>query len=666
MIRLSVVRRTIALAAASLTLTLFVQAVSIDSHLDLGNSVDDQYDKKGDDFVSNSVTNTENGGVTGTVSISASTAVTATKYEFTAKGETSVSNGYGSAKALAGCKTYDHHPAERYRDWPAVSSDVRVLDSIPFIETEYKKFVFTHPVNFTASYSVAGSGKIPSFKATIVRGKQNPSANFSWERGNGTKSTDKFKLIDEYPYTAGGDSLVFSTAGESYAESCHGTVGPGTYYVAAAAVWAAYGGLEEKPCKGEMSFRVNFTPDKPLGGQVELISGTVNVIRDGVTQPLGKGDTVYVGDVVKSDSKSFVKLQLADGTLINLSPESSVKVEFMQKKSPGVLNLLYGRLKAELKEYIKNQPGVQIINRNGGSGVRMALGGARFELSYSELNGIGTSKLAVTEGVVELIDYRRGTVTKVPAGQSGSVVGPVEKDIPPLAPEIAVYDSKANDLAAGLSEGNWGKVPTDGDGVEKSFRIRNIWTTDLSGIKVRIIGKHAEDFALTAPTADLLPGGAATNFSVTFKPSASGPRSATLRITSNDADESTFDIDLVGNAKPEIAVTLPSGDNLTDGVSEGSFGSVNVGESSNIRTCIVKNVGVAQLSNLSARLRGQEPKDFRILNTLPNVLRHGETALLKVKFKPTAKGTRTAKLKILSNDANENPFDIGLKGKGVE
>ena len=194
----------------------------------------------------------------------------------------------------------------------------------------------------------------------------------------------------------------------------------------------------------------------------------------------------------------------------------------MAKKSEGLISVLKGKIRAKVQKDFDNldenaKSKFFIKTRYVAIGVR----GTEFEVSYSELDGIATSKVDVIEGVVELIDHRRGTVTKVPAGQSGSVVGPVMKDVPSLAPEIAVYDSKANDLAAGLSEVNWGKVPTDGDGVKKSFRIRNIWTADLSGIKVRIIGKHAGDFALTAPAADLLPGGAATNFSVTFKPSAS-------------------------------------------------------------------------------------------------------------------------------------------------
>jgi hypothetical protein len=43
----------------------------------------------------------------------------------------------------------------------------------------------------------------------------------------------------------------------------------------------------------------------------------------------------------------------------------------------------------------------------------------------------------------------------------------------------------------------------------------------------------------------------------------------------------------------------------------------------------------------------------------------GANNTFKVTFKPTASGTRSATLKILSNDANENSFDIQLDGTGA-
>lgn len=48
-------------------------------------------------------------------------------------------------------------------------------------------------------------------------------------------------------------------------------------------------------------------------------------------------------------------------------------------------------------------------------------------------------------------------------------------------------------------------------------------------------------------------------FAVTFSPSALGPRTATLHLASNDEDENPFDIQVVGDGRPEIVVEYPSG-----------------------------------------------------------------------------------------------------------
>ena len=70
----------------------------------------------------------------------------------------------------------------------------------------------------------------------------------------------------------------------------------------------------------------------------------------------------------------------------------------------------------------------------------------------------------------------------------------------------------------------------------------------LSGTpKVAVSGTHAADFTVTTqPTSPVAATTGSTTFQVTFDPSASGLRSATLSIANDDADENPFDFSIAG------------------------------------------------------------------------------------------------------------------------
>jgi len=74
------------------------------------------------------------------------------------------------------------------------------------------------------------------------------------------------------------------------------------------------------------------------------------------------------------------------------------------------------------------------------------------------------------------------------------------------------------------------------------------------------------------------------------------------------------------------------------------------------------------LKNLKVVIDGRNAKDFRVTSALTSkLLNPGISQKFQVSFKPTAgKGTRKAKLHILSNDPNESSFDIDLEAKAAK
>ena len=235
------------------------------------------------------------------------------------------------------------------------------------------------------------------------------------------------------------------------------------------------------------------------------------------------------------------------------------------------------------------------------------------------------------------------------------------------APEIAVLKADGTDLADGGSSVNFGPLNLGAAGVPQTFTIRNQGNAVLSGISASINGAHAADFTLGGGVSTTVAAGGGTSLTVTFKPSATGTRSATLHILSNDANEASFDIALAGDgvAVPEIVVEQPENTALVDGSAAVSFGPLNLGATGVSRTFVIRNTGTAALSGLAATVDGSHAADFTVSGFSATSIAASASATLTVTFKPGAAGTRSASLHVASNDADENPFDIALTGSGV-
>ncbi|OJJ19495.1 hypothetical protein BKI52_22060 [marine bacterium AO1-C] len=100
---------------------------------------------------------------------------------------------------------------------------------------------------------------------------------------------------------------------------------------------------------------------------------------------------------------------------------------------------------------------------------------------------------------------------------------------------------------------NFGDIANGSNSADSIFTIENLGTLDLTltgtaGSLVQLSGTHTSDFVVSQ-TNVISPIGAGNSvtFSVKFSPSAVGDRNAVLSISSNDADEGTYTINLKGN-----------------------------------------------------------------------------------------------------------------------
>lgn len=115
-------------------------------------------------------------------------------------------------------------------------------------------------------------------------------------------------------------------------------------------------------------------------------------------------------------------------------------------------------------------------------------------------------------------------------------------------PDISIQQPAGSELADGkpASKRSFGTVKIALAGKAKAFTIKNKGAANLTGIRVKTSGTAKNDFIVTQPAKTTLATGESIKFTVTFKPTAKGTRSAAIHVASNDPDENPFDIKLSG------------------------------------------------------------------------------------------------------------------------
>ncbi len=164
------------------------------------------------------------------------------------------------------------------------------------------------------------------------------------------------------------------------------------------------------------------------------------------------------------------------------------------------------------------------------------------------------------EGFTERADFIQGT--------GGSAVGIAVQDALVDNGGATLVEGSFNDTvdwaAAGLvinpavtidapviavtpATGDFGDVIADSGSVTNSFTVRNVGNQNLAVAGATIVGPDAADFGIVAGggAVTIAPGGSEA-VDVDFAPLTAGPKSATLRITSDDPDDPVVDVPLSG------------------------------------------------------------------------------------------------------------------------
>ncbi len=198
-----------------------------------------------------------------------------------------------------------------------------------------------------------------------------------------------------------------------------------------------------------------------------------------------------------------------------------------------------------------------------------------------------------------------------------------------------------------------------GRSAERRVEISNAGTAPLALRRLAVDGDAAGDYRIEGDGCpkSLAPGKSCA-FSVRFAPSEIGSRTAVL-VVESDAAGSPLRAPLRGTALPPPAPELRVSTTVL------RFGSVTVGERSQILSLTLANPGTARLELREVTVTGPAAGDFRVVPGscgVPGSLVPGSECTVGVRFTPTAGGDRRAKL-VVRHNAQGGTAGVDLVGR---
>lgn len=193
-----------------------------------------------------------------------------------------------------------------------------------------------------------------------------------------------------------------------------------------------------------------------------------------------------------------------------------------------------------------------------------------------------------------------------------------------------------------------------------SFVVRNSGGVDLSVTALQFTGVDSAFFSCLSGNSgfSLAPGETAA-VAVEFSPTEVRSYSAALLLLSNDPDENPFAVALTGTGVPVPQPDLAIEPRWCD------FGEVIVGTVST-SDFVVRNLGEVDLQVTALQLGGADSAFFSVLiDSIGFGLLPGGQTTFSVRFIPTEVRPYSAVLRLLSNDPDENPFQVILTGNGI-
>jgi hypothetical protein len=219
--------------------------------------------------------------------------------------------------------------------------------------------------------------------------------------------------------------------------------------------------------------------------------------------------------------------------------------------------------------------------------------------------------------------------------------------------DVALTGTGSAPITAAPASNNYGTITVGQSSTSQTFNVSNPGSVATGTLAVSLVGANPGDFSLVGGTcngASVGPAGACTVL-VTFVPTASGARAATLRIAGSPGG--TFDVALSGTGSAPISVSPTNP----------GFGTITLGQSSGNVTFTVTNPAAMPTGVPAVSVVGVHPADFPIVtNGCTAPIAGGGNCTIVVRFAPAGTGSRNATLTVSASPGGST--NANLSGTG--
>ncbi|MBZ5507999.1 MAG: choice-of-anchor D domain-containing protein [Acidobacteriia bacterium] len=186
----------------------------------------------------------------------------------------------------------------------------------------------------------------------------------------------------------------------------------------------------------------------------------------------------------------------------------------------------------------------------------------------------------------------------------------------------------------------------------RTINVTNVGSVALSIASISVTGTNRANFAQTNTCGTSVAVGATCTISVTFTPSAAGPRTAAVTLK-DGAGTQTVALDGTGQAALGVSPTSIA------------FGNQALGSAGTAHTVTISNNTGVLVNVASIAVTGTNGADFQQLSsTCGPTLAFKSSCTINLVFAPSALGARTATLNIV-DDATNSPQAVTLSGTGI-
>lgn len=282
-------------------------------------------------------------------------------------------------------------------------------------------------------------------------------------------------------------------------------------------------------------------------------------------------------------------------------------------------------------------------------------GSTTFTVTFnSPATGTFNDTVLVTSNDADEATYNYEVTATIPAASS---------------PEINIQGNSTTiadgDVTPAVADDTDFGTTTTSTNVVKTYTIQNTGTANLSITNIAMnTGSVFSVGGITLPST--ITAGGSTTFTVTFNSPLTGIFNDTVLVTSDDADETTYNYNVTANipaAAPEIniqgnSVSIADGDATPSVTDDTSFGSIAV--SNNIvKTFTIQNTGTANL-NVSAIAMTTGTRYTVGGITLPATVAAAGSTTFTVTFNSATTGTFNDVVTVTSDDADETAYDFAV------